>query len=94
MKATAANEHDVTVMSEMLHGEEERAYGDSGYAGASKRSQAIKKNKIYYKQTPILNQKAIKKWSICRKEKRIQEIICTLRSGTCFFSNKKYFQIS
>ncbi len=25
VKATAANEHDVTVMSEMLHGEEERA---------------------------------------------------------------------
>lgn len=32
-------------ITEMLHGEEERAYGDSGYAGASKRPEAIKKNK-------------------------------------------------
>ena len=45
VKATPANEHDVTVMSELLHGEEERAYGDSGYIGANKRQEAIKKNK-------------------------------------------------
>lgn len=45
VKATSANEHDVTVMSELLHGEEERVYGDSGYIGAKKRPEAIKKNK-------------------------------------------------
>lgn len=45
IKATSANEHDVTVMSELLHGKEERAYGDSGYIGAKKRPEAIKKNK-------------------------------------------------
>ena len=45
VKTTAANEHDVTVMNELLHGEEERAYGDSGYIGAQKRPDAIKKNK-------------------------------------------------
>lgn len=45
VKATPANEHDVTVMSELLHGEEERAYGDSGYIGAKKRPEAVKKNK-------------------------------------------------
>ena len=45
IKATPANEHDVTVMSELLHGKEERAYGDSGYIGAKKRPEAIKKNK-------------------------------------------------
>ena len=50
VKATPANEHDVTVMSELLHGEEERAYGDSGYIGANKRPEAINKNgkKIKY----------------------------------------------
>lgn len=32
-------------MNELLHGEEERAYGDSGYTGAKKRPDAIKKNK-------------------------------------------------
>lgn len=45
VKATSANEHDVTVMSELLHGEEERVYGDSGYIGAKKRPEAIRKNK-------------------------------------------------
>lgn len=45
MKTTAANEHDVTVTSELLHGEEEEVYGDSGYIGAKKRPEAIKKNK-------------------------------------------------
>lgn len=30
VQATPANEHDVTVMCELLHGEEESAYGDSG----------------------------------------------------------------
>lgn len=45
VKTTAANEHDVTVMSELLHGEEERVYGDSGYIGAKKRPEAVKKNK-------------------------------------------------
>lgn len=45
VKTTAANEHDVTVMNELLHGEEERAYGDSGYIGANKRHDTVRKNK-------------------------------------------------
>ena len=45
VKTTAANAHDVTVMNELLHGEEERAYGDSGYIGAKKRPDAVRKNK-------------------------------------------------
>ena len=45
VKVTAANEHDVTVTSELLTGEEEEVYGDSGYLGAEKRPEALKKNK-------------------------------------------------
>lgn len=49
----SANEHDVTVTSQFLHGEEETVDGDSGYLGAGKRADAIicnKKNrKIRYK---------------------------------------------
>lgn len=45
VKVTAANEHDVTVTSELLTGEEEDVYGDSGYLGAEKRPEALKKNK-------------------------------------------------
>lgn len=45
MKATPANEHDITVTSELLHGEKERVYENSGYTGAKKHKGAIKKNK-------------------------------------------------
>ena len=45
VKVTAANEHDVTVTSELLTGDEEEVYGDSGYLGAEKRPGALKKNK-------------------------------------------------
>ena len=45
VKATAANTHDVTMTSELLHGEEETVNGDSGYIGAEKREDAIVKNK-------------------------------------------------
>ena len=53
VKVTAANEHDVTVTSELLTGDEEEVYGDSGYLGAEKRPEARKKNKagksVHYK---------------------------------------------
>jgi IS5 family transposase len=41
---TAANEHDVTVTSRLLTGEEEYIYGDSGYIGAEKREDAVTHN--------------------------------------------------
>ena len=65
VKTTPANEHDVTVMSELLHGEEERAYGDSGYIGANKRPEAIKKNKNGKKIKYLINRRpsSIKKLS-------------------------------
>lgn len=65
VKATPANEHDVTIMSELLHGEEERAYGDSGYIGANKRPEAIKKNKNGKKIKYLINRRpsSIKKLS-------------------------------
>ncbi len=33
IKGTSANEHDVTVISQLLHGDEKEVYGDSGYIG-------------------------------------------------------------
>ena len=53
VKATAANVHDVTVTPELLTGEENFVYGDSGYLGADKRENAVIRNqsgkKIKYK---------------------------------------------
>lgn len=44
VKATSANVHDVSMTSELLHGEEETVNGDSGYVGAKKREDAIIRN--------------------------------------------------
>lgn len=65
VKTTAANEHDVTATSELLHGEEERVYGDSGYIGAEKRPDAVKRNKSGRKIKYIINRRpsSIKKLS-------------------------------
>ena len=53
IEVTGANTHDVTMVSELLTGEENTVYGDSGYLGAEKRDDAITRNtkgkKIKYK---------------------------------------------
>jgi IS5 family transposase len=53
VEITAANVHDVTVVPRLLHGEEERVFGDSAYLGADKREDAITHNhqgkRIQYK---------------------------------------------
>jgi len=45
VKVTAANVSDVATMPDLLTGEEDVVYGDSGYLGAQKREDAILKNK-------------------------------------------------
>ena len=45
LRTTAANVHDVTMTSQLLSGEEETVYGDSGYLGAEKREGAVVRNK-------------------------------------------------
>ena len=57
VKTTSANEHDVTATSELMHGEEETLKGDSGYIGADKRPEAIRKNKQGKKIKYIINRK-------------------------------------
>ena len=53
VQVTAANVHDVCVTADLLTGEEDQVYGDSGYLRAEKRPEARKKNtagkKIRYK---------------------------------------------
>jgi len=65
VKATAANVHDVTVISELLTGEEETVYGDSGYLGAGKRKDAVLRNKRGKKIQYKINRRPsqIKKYS-------------------------------
>jgi len=65
LKVTSAKEHDVTVIHELIQGEEETVQGDSGYLGAEKRPEAIKKNKDGKKIKYEINRKpsSIKKLS-------------------------------
>ena len=53
LKVTSANVHDVSMTSQLLTGDENVVYGDSGYVGAEKREDAILSNnsgkKIKYK---------------------------------------------
>lgn len=57
VKTTSANEHDVTVTAQLLHGEEEDVYGDSGYIGADRRKEAILRNKSGKKIKYKINRK-------------------------------------
>ncbi|MFC4803550.1 IS5 family transposase, partial [Filifactor villosus] len=45
VKVSAANVHDVTMVPELLTGEEKEVYGDSAYLGAERREEARKRNK-------------------------------------------------
>ena len=51
LKVTGANEHDVTATPDLMHGEEEELYGDSGYIGAEKRENAVVKRLFGYRKT-------------------------------------------
>ena len=57
VKVTPANKHDVTMTAELMHGDEERLYGDSGYLGANKRENAILKNRSGKKIKYIINRR-------------------------------------
>ena len=57
LKVTPANQHDVTMTAELMHGDEERLHGDSGYLGADKRENAILKNRSGKKIKYIINRR-------------------------------------
>lgn len=60
INGTSANVHDVTMVPELLSGEETVVYGDSGYLGVEKREDAIVLNhqgkRIRYKTNRCLSQ--------------------------------------
>ena len=45
VEVTSANIHDVTMVTQLLTGEETAVYGDSGYLGAERREDAVRQNK-------------------------------------------------
>ena len=71
LEVTAANVHDVTMTSELLTGEEEVVYGDSGYIGAEKRDDAIIRNK-HGKKNQIQNQSQTKSDQTSLQKRSVQ----------------------
>ena len=62
VKATATNVHDVSMTSELMHGEEETLNGDSGYLGAEKREDAKVRNKSGKKIRYEINSRPCQKY--------------------------------
>ena len=88
VKATRANVHDVTMTSELLTGDEDEAYGDSGYIGVDKRDDAIVRNskgrKIRYKinRKPSQIKKLSASGQYAAKKVGTQKVIGTFKSRT------------
>jgi len=64
LKVTAANVHDVAMTPELLTGQEESVYGDSGYLGAEKHEGAVVRN----------SQKKKVKYRINRRPSQIRKL--------------------
>ena len=98
LEVTAANVHDVTMTSELLSGEEEIVYGDSGYIGAEKRDDAITRNKHGKKIKYRINRKPsqIKLLSISgqykakKKEHQKSSVRASLRKSFCKKRKKNF----
>ena len=48
VETTSANVHDIVMAKQLLHGEEERAWGDAGYLGVDKREEHAESNIDWY----------------------------------------------
>ena len=94
IETTAANVHDVTVVPQLLYGEEESVHGDSGYLGVEKREEAIVRNnrgkKIRYKinrrPSQSKNHTARSKGQIRRRERekssvraKVEHVFCVVK---------------
>ncbi len=82
LEVTSANVHDITMMAELLNGEEDTVYGDSGYLIAEKREEAVLRNnsgkkrligRMRGRQTAWKAScgKGLSKYSYCAKQWRI-----------------------
>lgn len=97
LKVTAANEHDVTAVAELLYGDEDTVNGDSGYLGANKRPEAIKRNskgkKIKYliSRRPSAIKKLTKSGQYAAKKREHQKSSVRCKVEHVFAVVKKLF---
>ena len=82
VRVTSGNVNDVVMTSELLTGDEDIVYGDSGYQGAEKRDEAIRRNnhkkkiryKINRKPTEIKKHSARSQGQLRRREREKSSI--------------------
>lgn len=95
IKGTSANVHDVTMVPELLTGEEETVYGDSGYLGAEKREDAVVGNHqgkaapLQDQPPSIPEQARLHTIQSTDQAPRTGEIICTGQGRTRLCGSKK-----
>ena len=68
VKVTAANIHDVTMMAELVTGEEDTVHGDSGYLGAEKREGAVLRNRKGKKIRYKINRRPSQAKNLCQSK--------------------------
>jgi IS5 family transposase len=90
-KTTAANVHDVNIANELLHGEEEAVYGDSGYLGIENHRNALSARKYYILSRPSQINKLADKQQAKAKDR--QRTISSIRAKVehCFATVKRLF---
>lgn len=88
---TAANVHDVTVANDLISGEEEAVYGDSGYLGIENRRNSLAKRKYHI----MRRRSSVKKLPTTEQERirREEQAKASVRAKVehCFATVKRLF---
>ena len=100
MKVTAANVHDVTVTAQLLTGDEETVYGDSGYLGADKREDAVVRNKkgkkirhkINHRPSQVKKASAHSKGQIKRREREKSSVRAKVEHVFAVVKNRFHYR--
>ncbi|MCX5939342.1 MAG: transposase [Cyanobium sp. LacPavin_0920_WC12_MAG_62_9] len=77
--STAANVHDITPASELLHGDDEVVYGDSGYHGIGKRPEMAGTGAEFRVATRRGKRRALAE----TPDGRLQDLIETAKAHVC-----------
>lgn len=72
IETTSANEHDITAADKLLHGDEERVWGDAGYVGIEKREEHMDRNVSWFIAKRPGKLKTLSKKSVERQTEKIK----------------------
>ncbi len=76
VESTAANVHDITMTASLLHGEEERVFGDAGYVGVEKRQENKERKNLAW----LISARIGKRKTMTEDELNIEKLKAKLRA--------------